>query len=132
MNTIFKTGMPVWDRVRHPGIQGVVEAVNAGSNNLIKVRFGDVITLYNSRGDFSKGGLPTLSVVDYEFELPPQVIPYDFKKYDLVLVKDFDKDTWELSVLDKILEEDDFTYLTVYGQQWRYCMPFDQETYENQ
>lgn len=131
MTTIFKPGMAVWDRIRFPGIQGTIDSICLTDTYPVRVMgFGGVV--YSLDGRMYRSNLPTLSVVDYEFELPPQVIPYDFKKYDLVLVKDFDKDTWELSVFDTLVQDEDFRYRTVYGDHWKYCIPFDQETYENQ
>lgn len=132
MNTIFKVGMPVWDRVRFPNIQGVVDNILPEDVYPIKTSFGERSPSYSLDGRMYNDDLPTLSVVDYEFALPPQIIPHYFKKYDLVLVRNSEQDTWKLSVFGKLEAVGDFVYVTVYGNHWKYCIPFDQETYESQ
>lgn len=133
MNTIFKPGMAVWDRIRFPGIQGTIDSICLTDKYPIKVRrFFDAIAAYTLDGRLYESDLPTLSVVDYEFKLPPQVIPHDFKKYDLILVRDSKEGLLELSIFDSLIQEEDLRYRTVYGDHWKYCIPFDQETYENQ
>lgn len=96
METIFKVGMKVWDYIRYPGIEGFVKQSSEHNGYGVIVDFQGKNSAYTLDGRWYKSWIPTLSVAPYEFKLPEQIVPHDFKKYDRVLVKDVESAAWEI------------------------------------
>jgi hypothetical protein len=130
METIFKVGMKVWDDVIFPGQEGLVEKINEGSVLSIIVSFGDDRESYTPFGAFLGRTAPTLSVVPYEFKLPEQIVPHNFKKYDRVLVRDGESKKWLLTLYQQPGKNG--CHVTLGNVLWLHCIPFDADIYENQ
>ncbi len=55
-----------------------------------------------------------------------------FKKYDKVLVRDKVENKWNLHFYNKFCPGDSLPHKVMTGSGWKYCIPFDEEIYENQ
>ena len=131
MERIFKVGMKVWDDVHFKGQTGKVYEINEDSNMPIRALFGNQKESYTLFGSCFKGAKPTLSVVPYDFKLPEQIVRHEFKKYDPVLVRDSEALDWNIEVFSHLSRNANMPYMTMRGSEWRFCIPFDAEVYEN-
>ncbi len=132
METIFKVGMKVWDDIHFKGQTGEVYEINEGRTMLIRVLFGNQKDSYTFSGCYFIDAKPTLSVVPYDFQLPEQIVQHEFKKYDRVLVKDVKSAEWEIDTFIQYSKTHEASPFFCYHFNWKYCIPFDAEVYENQ
>ena len=52
-------------------------------------------------------------------------VPYDFKPFDKVVVRD--EGIWHIDFFERYLPGEEFPYEGMH-QTWRYCLPFNEET----